>query len=216
MRYKCNYCDPVTKRGSTPVKSINTEADDYLRDKNGKYYHDQCYRMYLMENKKMSEESIELLVNELKKEQQKDLDENHEKDKFLRWIMDFYDSSLSSYFLRKLHDVRRGNYRGLNEPIDYATLLDIYGHMKVYLNKNASKKQFDNMGQRMNYDLAVVVGNYGDYKKYKEKKREQEIIKCDLEEELTRSSIYKRNVEQKTNNDKGDFTISDIIDDLLL
>lgn len=210
MLVKCSYCDTKTKRGEKPVKSIDIEKDDFVKDK-GKYYHTNCYKK-LLQKKKKSEPEIEQIIQEKKREQADEVKEKIQKDKFLTWIKNYYDSSLPSYFLKKVHSIRKGTYELVNEPIDYETLLDIYQLMANYLNKNAARKQFKSIVQRMNYDLAVVIGNYGDYKRYKEKqllesKQKEEVIRK-IQEEMSRS-----NKKMNTNNE---FSLSDVIDDILL
>lgn len=217
LKLKCAFCDPVTRRGSKLViKSIDTDIDDYLRDEKGKYYHTACYKEYLKSKKNKNDDEIAEIINRCKSEQEEVLKEAREKDKFLKWIMEYYEtSSLSSYFMKKLQEVRTGRYQGLKEPIDYVTLLDIYNIMKNYLNKIASKKHFSNIGQRMNYDLAVVIGNYGDYKKYKQKQVEKEDINKQVDDNIEINKRYKEVKKTVDESKTNDFHVSDIIDDLL-
>lgn len=220
MLYKCNYCDPtitkeMRKKGMKPVKSIDTEKDEFVKDEKGKYYHVECYKKHLSQRKKMNEEEIENKLRERLEVTQKEIKEAEAKDRFLRWIMEFYDGSLPSYFLKKLQLVREGKYEGLNEPIDYLTLLDIYQKMEKFLRKNALKKNFQNVTQQMNYDLAVVVGNYGDYKRYIEKQKKNEITINDIDKqiEVTNKVISKTDNGQQ---EEKEFDITDVIDELLL
>lgn len=217
MFYKCNYCDPTTKRGQKPVKSINTDTDEFIKDEKGKHYHLDCYKLYLKDKKKMTDSQVDFKVKELLDETRQEMKEKVEKDNFLKWIMEFYDGSLPSYFLLKLKNVRDGEYKGLNEPIDYETLLDIYKHMENYLRKLRAKKHIDNVTQQMNYDLAVVIGNYGDYKRYKNKTNQNIVNKEEVNRQIK--------IEQKVSNltkidnqeeDKSeDFDLTDIIDELI-
>ena len=131
----------MREQGVKPVKSIDTEKHEFVKDEKGKYFHAECYGYYLLEKKKMSVEEADHKVAERLLITKKEIREQEEKDKFLRWIMDYYDGTLPSYFLKKLKAVREGIYEGLNEPIDYATLLDIYQRMANYLNKIAAKNK---------------------------------------------------------------------------
>lgn len=219
MFLKCNYCDPtITKKmreqGIKPIKSIDTEKDEFVKDEKGKYYHLDCYKKHLLKRKKMNAEEIEAKLYERLKITMQEIKEQEEKDRFLRWIMNFYDGSLPSYFLKKLKTVREGTYEGLNEPIDYKTLLDIYEKMASYLTKNASKKTFKNTGQRMNYDLAVVVGNYGDYKKYINRLAAESDKKQEIEKSIQEQKKINKIIERKDQDD--DFALGDVIQDLLL
>jgi hypothetical protein len=220
LLYKCNYCDPtitkeMRKKGMNPFKSIDTEKDAFVKDEKSKYYHIECYKKHLAQRKKMNEEEIENKLRERLEVTQKEIKEAEAKDRFLRWIMEFYDGSLPSYFLKKLQLVREGKYEGLNEPIDYLTLLDIYQKMEKFLRKNALKKNFQNVTQQMNYDLAVVVGNYGDYKRYIEKQKKNEITINDIDKqiEVTNKVISKTDNGQQ---EEKEFDITDVIDELLL
>lgn len=219
MLLKCHYCDPViTKKmreqGVKPVKSIDTEKHEFVKDEKGKYFHAECYGYYLLEKKKMSVEEVDRKVAERLLITKKEIREQEEKDKFLRWIMDYYDGTLPSYFLKKLKAVREGTYEGLNEPIDYATLLDIYQRMANYLNKIAVKKTFKNTTQRMNYDLAVVVGNYGDYKKYINRLKEESEKVNEVQKVMKEQEKVNHIVKNKKKDDS--FSLTDVIDELLL
>jgi hypothetical protein len=214
MKYKCNYCDPVTKRGEQPIKSIDTDGDDFIKDEKNKYYHLECYKLHLKKRKKKSDEEISQIVSDRLKEQQVEIQEAKEKDRFLTWIMDFYDGSLPSFYLKKLQSVRNGTHESIREPIDYATLLDVYGHMRNYLNKVAAKKQFNNITGRMNYDLAVVIGNYGDYKRYKERQSRSTIEESKIDNQLSMDKKVKSVQQQKGK--KDEFDITEVMDDLLL
>ena len=213
MFFKCAYCDPTAKRGETPIKTIDTDKHLFIKDKNKKYYHQECFEAYLRTKKKMSEEDIISTVNERRRQQEEEVKELQEKDAFLNWIMNFYDGTLPSYFLKKIQNVRDGTYEGLNEAIAYSTLLDIYQYMANYLNKNAMKKQINKTTQRMNYDLAVVIGNYGDYKRFKAKQHANQVTK----ETVTKQTTVDEKVKKASQKEKKEeFDITDYMDDLLL
>lgn len=219
MQLRCQVCDPpftkeMRSKKIKPNKSINTDTDDYVKVKNG-YYHDECYIKYLTIKKKKSLEEAEKKLKELKMQQENELKELRDKEKFLNWIMDYYDGSLPTYFLKKLQSVRDGTYEGIPEPIDYSTLLDIYQHMAKYLNKLAVKKNFQKTVQRMNYDLAVVIGNYGDYKKYKKKQRANIELKSNLDnliKEQERINQFTKTVKKN----KDTFNLADVLEDITL
>jgi hypothetical protein len=218
---KCNYCDPtITKimreQGLKSTKSINPEFDEYVKDEKNKYYHVECYVQHLIKRKKIGEEEareklkiqLELVKVELK--------QMEDKDKFYKWIMNFYDSSLPAYYCTKITEIVNGQYEKVNEAISYEVLFDIYDKMANYLRKNAFKKNFQNIGQRMNYDLAIIIGKYGDYKKYIEKQK--------LEQETTNATNSTIQDQTKVNHvlkkkevtENEDFNLSDVLDELLL
>ncbi|MED1863353.1 hypothetical protein P4V41_07775 [Fictibacillus nanhaiensis] len=221
MKYKCNFCDPtVTKKmkeeGIKPTKSIDTEKDEFVKDDKGKYYHLNCFKNHLAKRKKLDESEIEKLLFERLEITKLENQENEEKDNFLQWIMDYYDGSLPAYFLKKLQSVRDGSHQGLNEPIDYSTLLDIYNHMEKYLRKVAAQKNIRNVTQQMNYDLAVVVGNYGDYKRYKAKQKLEQDKTEVAKKAVNEQSKIKTALDKKKNNDGDSFSLHDVLDDILL
>jgi hypothetical protein len=218
---KCNYCDPtITKimreQGLKSTKSINPEFDEYVKDEKNKYYHVECYVQHLIKRKKIGEEEareklkiqLELVKVELK--------QMEDKDKFYKWIMNFYDSSLPAYYCTKITEIVNGQYEKVNEAISYEVLFDIYDKMANYLRKNAFKKNFQNIGQRMNYDLAIIIGKYGDYKKYIEKQKlEQETTNATnstLQDQTKVNHVLKK--KEVTENE--DFNLSDVLDELLL
>lgn len=220
MLYKCNYCDPTLTRkmreeGVKAKKSINTEIDEFVKDEKKKYYHINCFKKHLRERKKMDDESIESLLQERLKVTQEEVKETEQKDKLLKWIMKFYDGSLPTYFLKKLYSIRDGSFEGINEPVTYDTLLDIYIHMENYLRKRAAKMQIQNTTQRMNYDLAIVIGNYGDYKRFKERQKRNQVEETQI---IKQTEVDKKitSVKKHASNKEDDFDITDVIDELLL
>jgi hypothetical protein len=223
MLYKCNYCDPITKRGEKPIKSVDTEKDLFLKDDKGKYYHLECFRQHLIKRKKiMDEEIIDQITGEWVAKTEIEVKESTEKDKFLKWIINFYDGSLPAYFLKKLQSIREGKHESINEPITYETMLDIYQYMANYLQKRAATMKIENVTQRMNYDLAVVIGNYGDYKRFKRKQHgfsvnKEEINKqIKVDNKLANMDKNKKNMEQIESDDDKEFDITDVIGELLL
>jgi hypothetical protein len=215
LLYKCNYCDPKVKRGEKPIKSIDTDKDDFVKDEKGKYYHLDCYKLHLKKRKKKTDEEIEKLVAERLELQKNEMKEVESKERFYRWIMDYYNSDLPAYYCIKVNSIRKGNHEQVREPVDYDTLLDIYMHMANYLNKLAAKKQFKSIGSRMNYDLAVVIGNLGDYKRYKEKLKAQENEINEIHKRIADKNVVKKALIKKEESEE-EFNILDIMDELLL
>jgi hypothetical protein len=206
----------MKEEGVKPSKSINTETDDFVKDEKGKYYHINCFKGHLKKRLKKNDDEIDLLLQERIEITKLEVAEAKEKDKFLKWIMDFYDGSLPTYFLKKLQSIRKGSYEGINEPISFETLLDIYMQMEKYLKKIALTKNISNVTQQMNYDLAVIVGNYGNYKKYKykqqlENEKATKAIETIDEQKKIESAISKR----KTSKD-DEFNLSDVVNEILL
>lgn len=206
----------MKEEGMKPVKSIDTDKNQFIKDEKKKYYHTDCYKLHLAKRFKLTEEEIQQKLDERLEVTIKEVEEAAEKDLFLKWIMDFYDGSLPSFFLKKLQSVRDGSHEGINEPITYDTLLDIYKQMEKYLRKVAAHKNIKKVPQQMNYDLAVVIGNYGDYKKYiSQQKLDIEkaanAIKTVDDQKKIETAITK-----KKESDEQGFNLSDVLDDILL
>lgn len=219
MFYKCNHCDPTVKRGEKPIKTVDTDKHLFIKDDKNKYFHYECYKVYLQKRKNLNEEEIEVILERMLRKSELEIKENTEKDKFLKWIMNFYDGSLPSYYLKKLNTVRKGEHEGLNEAITYETLLDIYQHMEKYLLKIAARKKIANVAQRMNYDLAVVIGNYGDYKRFKSKQTAFSLEKTEVDKQIkvdNKLKVMKNNVQEVSNEEDKEFDITDVIGELLL
>jgi len=216
MKLKCNYCDPTVKKGGKQIKSIDTERDDFIREPSTKkYYHTECYKLHLKNRKRMRDDEIQLLVSERLVAREQELKEAIEKDQFFQWMMDYYNANLPSYFYMKVNSIRTGKHKLIKEPVDYATLLDIYQHMANYLDKLALKKQLS-INDRMNYDLAVVIGNLGDYRRYKAKQLASEVESSDIEKRLEDRKIIEQISKKHESNKRDEFDITDVIDELLL
>ncbi|RNB59418.1 hypothetical protein EDM57_04560 [Brevibacillus gelatini] len=216
MKLKCNYCDPTVKKGQKQVKSIDTDVDDYIRDPSTKkYYHTECYRLHLKLRKGMTNEEVERMVSERLAAREQEMQEKVERDRFFKWLMEYYDSDLPSYFYMKVNSVRTGEHKLVKEPVDYATLLDIYQHMANYLDKLALKKQMS-VSNRMNYDLAVVIGNLGEYKRFKAKQMMSDSETKEIEQRIEDRKIIERIHKNNQDNKHENFSITDIMDELLL
>lgn len=223
MLLKCQVCDPTVTRkmrddGVKPIKTINTKVDEYVKDEKNKYYHAGCYVQHLIKKKKMSEEEANSKLNERICTTKKELKELEQKDEFYQWIKNYYDASLPAYFCTKVAEIVKGTHERVNEPISYEILLDIYKTMAVYLHKNANRNNIKKTKDRMNYDLAVVIGNYGDYKKYKMKEKQDSLSKIDVENKINDAKRYQDMIGDRVKQSKNDndFELLDVLEDLLL
>lgn len=221
MYYKCNYCDPtiskeMKKEGYKTIKSINASTDDYIRDEKNKYYHSECYVMHLMTKKKLSENKAIEKLKEQKSLLKNELQEVQNKSFFYEWIKNFYDSSLSSFFCSEITKISNGTHEKINEPVLYADLLEMYQKLSNYMIKKARTIQFKSVNQRMNYDLAIVIGKYGDYKKYKEKQSQQVETILQVDSKIEDSIKYEESLKNREIINKDEFDLVDVMDDLLL
>lgn len=214
MRYhRCQYCD---KPGQ---QTINMEKDEivkipknYCRFKNG-YYHLNCFKEYLSVKKKLSSEEIEIKIKDLQQLMKEEIQEEKDKDNLAEWLENYYNANIPTYIFMKINDAVSGKNKLIKDEVNYNMLLEIYKKMSNYLNKIAIKKHFLKIEQRMNYDLAVVLNNINEYKKYKIK---QESLEHETKEidELIKVTDATRKI--KENNKQEDFNIVDSMQDLIL
>ncbi|MCG7317629.1 hypothetical protein [Brevibacillus laterosporus] len=217
MFFKCNYCDPSVKRGEKSIKSIDSKKDDFLQDQRGKYYHTNCYREYLSLKKKKKDDEIEVIIQSIKDSQLEKSQIQQNKRDFYKWIKSYYDTDLPAYFCIKISSIVSGKHEQIHSPVGYDILLDIYKHMERYLSKNATKKSFNSISSRMNYDLTVIISNLGDYKRFKNKQNEDMKFSKKIEEDIKKDRINRERIKRvQQKEEKDTFNIMDIMDDLLI
>lgn len=167
MKRKCMVCD---EKGE---KSIETKSDDYIKVGNS-YAHTNCHRIKLTTRRqnRMTEEDAIVEIERIKEIMKSEQDLSQLKDDFFRMIMDYYNINLSTYFYQKIAEIVNGNRKGLNEPISYAELYEMYSNDKMLrkLEKIAYKKNMTDNNKRIFWDLGVMVNEYDNYKKFKSKK----------------------------------------------
>ena len=123
----------------------------------------------LKKQKEIERESKKLLAK------QNEIDRNKNKEDFLQYIREEYDiSNFSKMFYIKVAEINNGTYKGMNEGISYEDLLFMFKRKQQYLNKiNERNKSIGKSIKgisRVNYDLAVIIGMYDEYKEWKRKK----------------------------------------------
>lgn len=212
MKVKCYYCD---KDGT---KTLDKEKHDYVK-KNNKNYHTKCY-IEKLKKKNVSEDDIQKEVKQIKEKMaahKKEIElRNKPKNNFCYWIMDYYNIDvIPSGFFHRLAELTTGRHPRIKVAISYEELFDIYQYMAKYLNKVALSKVdgFDNVTGRLYWDLAIVINNYNDYKKWKEKQKQTSIEKEQIEKLIKRDKMLKNKI---IKNNTNEFNILDDINDLLL
>ena len=158
---------------------------------------------------------------ELEKERKKLISKQNEAERiknrklFLDYIKDTYDiSSFPKNFYIKLAEINNGTYRDMSEGISYEDLLFMFNRKQQYLNKinnknNSIGKEIKGIS-RVNYDLAIIIGLYDEYKEWKRKKS-----MLQLSEEIEDKSVIKidcKKINPVKSNDEED--ILDILDDI--
>lgn len=210
MRYhRCQYCD---KPGQ---KSIDMKKDEVIKTTKG-YYHLDCYKNYLSLKKKMSPNEIEINVKELQQSMDAEIQEEKDRDNLTEWLENFYNANIPTYIFMKINDAVHGKNKLIKDEVNYNMLLEIYEKMGNYLNKVAVKKHFSRIEQRMNYDLAVVLNNINEYKRYKVRQETTEKEDKEIDELIKATNVTKSINTNKNDNKLKDFNIADSMQDLLL
>lgn len=217
MKVRCYYCDKRDEKTKKWSRSLDKDKQDYVK-KNNKNYHTKCYIKFL-KNKGKKNNEIDLEIYHLKEKMEEHENKiklkNKPKNDLCDWIMNYYNIDvLPTGFFHRLTSITKGEYAKARVKISYEELLDIYKKMAGYLNKVAMNKGgFDNQSGRLYWDLAIVVNNYNDYKKWKESihQSDENRKKIDkmIESDRIVSKIKEKNVEKE-------FNILDDIEDLLL
>lgn len=223
LTVKCAYCKEEIE--------LDLDKAQQLVKYSNNYYHKECFQ-------KMCEEKLASKNNRIKKEKWLSAlshidDYNHKarvsleprllEDKVYRFILDNYNfiGSVPAYVFTKLKSIYNGTYRGLAKPIPPSDLLDMWKRQMKYLKNNRvfliqkGKMDEDNPTHQVNYDLAVLVGKYDSYLRWKEKQKLNEVDKKN-NEKFAKSFVETNNVTtQKTvvtaiQDDNMDDILSDI------
>lgn len=142
------------------------------------------------------------------------LDDYVVKDKIYRHILSAYNLSMCpAYIFTKLDGIYEGTLKGIAQPIPPSHLLDMWIQKQKWLDKHAEQKKSkgDNMTgvSRVVYDLAILCGKYGDYKKWLETEKIKDIA------EANEYNIQKSNIDYskiKVQNSKPKIGLGDIND----
>lgn len=219
---KCYVCDKQYQ------KTINIDKNKFIYYKTS-YFHYDCFINYKLKAKDntLSHEEIILLADNLVKKtlEMKNVTDTIDRDRLTYWLYENYNITvLPTNFFTKLTLINKGTFSSrINAPISCYDLLQIFIKMKSYLDKINNKnerlgKKIDATG-RINYDLAIVINNYDEYLKWKQKQKTEVIEKEMIQEEIkAKNNIQIGNISSiktKDNNRKNDeINISDILDEV--
>ena len=167
-----------------PICKETLNKTDGINCKN-RYYHKDCYEIKLKED--------EIKQNEV-----------HEKAlsrQLTDWLMVQYNiTRLSSYFCLKLARVYNGTEKNMSKPIPCEDLFYMWKSKLEELDKiaeNNRRKGIEIIGEnRLNYDLAVLIGKYDKYLAWKNKHKIEQIEKTDVEKTI---KIVKTAIEFNSN-----------------
>lgn len=220
---KCHVCD------DTRCKTINIDKDKFIYYKK-RYYHYDCFIKNMNENNKdnLSEDQIITIANEmvLKTPKLKVVQESIDRDRLTYWLYNNYNISvLPNTFFIKIQQINKGTFSNrVNVPISCYDLLQIFKKMKTYLDKvnnnNERKGKKIDISQRVNYDLSIVISNYDEYIKWKQKQKTENIENTQLQEEIkSQRSIQTNNIINvhkhiNKQNDNEEVNIVELLDEV--
>lgn len=229
---KCKVCE----------KDFNIVENDYVHFRGG-YTEVECFKK-VKRAKGISDDVIETQLEELliitKEEKrirsEKDLELTRKKinskkreknrtenlNRLIKYFIEVYDVTVfPTFFYKKLADINRGTYKGVNTGIPYIDILDMFKRKQKYLNSIASKnsrtgKQIVGIN-RVNYDLAIIINKYDEYLNWKNK---QKILESSINDGLSEnknieninySKFVTDNIRSENNEDVD---IGDILEDI--
>lgn len=221
---KCYVCD------KPKTKTVNLETDKFIFY-SGAYFHYECFiKMYIKKKKKEIEltyEEAKIVADKMviKTSENEIVNSLIDKDRLVYWIYDNYRVSvLSVLFFQKIKQINDGTFSArISTPIPYYDLLQMFKKMKNYLdqvnNKNERKNKKIDSARRVEYDLAIVLNNYDEYVKWKQKQKAEEINKAEIKSDIevkkeininTITSLQRKN----NQNEEKEINIADILDEV--
>ena len=218
---KCKICD------KPKTKTIKLETGKFIYYQQS-YYHYDCFVKFQTEKKSLAFNEAKELADEMviKTIESDYVNSLIDRDRLTYWIYDNYNLTvLPVLFFQKIKQINDGTFAvRINAPISYYDLLQIFKKMKTYLDKvnnnNERKGKKIDLLRRIDYDLAIVINNYDEYLKWKQKQKTEEIekkiikddivLKNDMQFNNTISLMQRKN----TNNHNDEINISDILDEV--
>lgn len=159
----------------------------------------------------MSEEESFLETQRLKALMVEQMEDIKYRDKLCQIIMDMYGiSHLPNHFFMRLAEINKGTYKNIKEPISNHDLFEMYSNQKLIakLGKIALKKGIEK-DRRLYWDLAVILGEYEGYKRWKRNNIAQDIDIIKIKDELKRAKLVQKKITQNKGSDEID--IADLI-----
>jgi len=217
---KCKICDKPR------TKTINLETEKFIYYQQS-FYHYNCFVEFKMAKNQLTLDKATELANEMviKTSESDSLNSLIDRDRLTYWLYDNYDINvLPILFFQKIKQINDGTFAmRVNVPIPYYDLLQIFKKMKTYLDKvnkqNERKGKKIDIIRRVDYDLAIVINNYDEYLKWRQKQKTEEIDKKAIKNDIISKSDIKINtistLQRKNNqNNNDEINISDILDEV--
>jgi len=216
---KCKVCD------KPKTKTINLEVDKFIFYQQS-YYHYDCFIKFQTDKKCLTLDNAIKLANEMviKTTKSDYVNSLIDRDRLTYWIYDNYNLTvLPALFFQKTKQINDGTFSmRINAPISYYDLLQIFKKMKTYLDKvnnnNERKGKKIDVIRRIDYDLAIVINNYDEYLKWKQKQKTEDIEKTEIKNDLVLKNDININtitsLQRNNQKENEEINIADILDEV--
>ena len=210
---KCDYC-----KGSIHIDRDNVH--DVLMYKN-KYYHCQCFEAYVKQ--KLSGKQVRQMwkdalnhIDEFENDAKRAIEFWFTRDDIYRHLLENYDVTVvDSPVFSRLDAVITGTYGRRSNPVDYADFVACWREGQKTLNNIARNNKIAGKnitGQaRINYDLAIVLRKFPQWKKRQEKLKAERIEAERAQKEAVR--VNYNNMQRTEVKQEGLDDISDLLDE---
>ena len=211
---KCKNCEGAIIIDVNDIKDVV-----YFK---GSYYHKSCFEKLATKkaaNKRCSKDwkvALDDDMRQIEADAREITNYCYGRDLLYDHLLETYDiCSVSTYCESTINKVLTGTYKGKSKPIPYRGFAECWVAMqpeldKIYANNKRLGKSMTG-DQRVNYDLAVVVRAYPQWKKsqeYDRRKAENRKISEQKEIKIDYSKI------KTTNASSGLGDISDLLDEI--
>lgn len=191
-----------------------------------KYYHESCFTEMATQKaaskRGKPEQWQEALDNlwQLEADTKKMIQKYFAREELNEYLLSNYDICMvPAYFWQLVADLENGKYKSKKcKPIEINVLLDIWkwgqkNLNQIALNNRANRKGPQNDDDRLRYDLAILIGHVGDFKKYKAREESQrnEIINSIKKQPKIDYSSLNRRVQDKSKSDIDTADMSELI-----
>lgn len=207
------------------TKTINLEVDKFIFYQQS-YYHYDCFIKFQTDKKCLTLDNAIKLANEMviKTTKSDYVNSLIDRDRLTYWIYDNYNLTvLPALFFQKTKQINDGTFSmRINAPISYYDLLQIFKKMKTYLDKvnnnNERKGKKIDVIRRIDYDLAIVINNYDEYLKWKQKQKTEDIVKTEIKNDLVLKNDININtitsLQRNNQKENEEINIADILDEV--
>ena len=192
------------------------------------YYHEECFKTLAAKRATKASSSpdwkkaLDDNLVQLKKETAEALDYYIGRDDLWNHLLESYDiNSVTSYMVKTIDQIVQGEYKGKSKPIPYREFamcwIESQKGLDTIAANNAQLGKKMTGSQRVNYDMAIVVGRYPEWKKTKNQPQQskQELPSMAI---MDSTCLLKAKQPKQANQNKQTKRrdLSDIMNDILI